>query len=507
MDGHQSDWKRDLIRKPWFDQLKSTQIALLLCMVATGLLTGCDRQTTSKPAAPNIVLVVIDTLRADHLGCNDYFRDTSPNIDAFVRESVSFKQAYTPMSTTLPAHTSLFTGLYPLEHGILANLVSSEKPFRSRPGARSIVELFKENGYTTGAVVSSTPMKRASGLDAGFSFYDQPERDFRTAAGTNLVALRWLDNHGKSPFFLFVHYFDPHTPYIPPSPYDRMFRNEIGLDAYLAQRAVSDMVAPGPCTGSAPTYARRATNLYDGEIRYCDEHVGRLFDALRERGLWDNSVIILLSDHGEGLNQHSWPQHGRTWDEQSQILMALHMPGIEPRTFSPLVSIMDVFPTVLAYCGFPWASSFQMQAVGTDVLAPDFRERAVLTQRSGRYCEELDGSTLYALTTPQWRFHYTPGKELLLFDRVSDPYELHDVAKDHRGEVENLTRDTENLVTQLKQHGEELFIEIESPALDSQWRKDMEALGYVDLEKPPTTKPSSAPASSPTTKPERQPNP
>ena len=507
MDCDQDASGMDLVIQPRCDRLGRKRILACLVLALSCLLTGCNGKPSTVPSTPNIVLVVIDTLRTDHLGCNGYFRDTSPNIDAFVRDSLFFEQAYTPMSTTLPAHTSLFTGLYPLEHGIKANLVSSEKPFRSRPGARSIVELLKENGYTTGAVVSSTPMKKTSGLDAGFMFYDEPDKYFRIASATNQIALRWLDDHGKSPFFLFVHYFDPHTPYNPPSPYDRMFQNEVGLDAYLAERAITDVIAPGRCTGSSPTYSRTAANLYDGEIRYCDEHLGKLFDALRERGLWDNSVIILLSDHGEGLNQHEWPQHGRTWNEQAQILMALRLPGIAPRAFTPLVSIMDVFPTVLAYCRFPWAAEFQDQASGTNVLAPEFREQPILTQRSSRHCEDRTGSSLYALTTPQWRFHYTPPVEMLLFDRANDPHELRDVARDHAAEIELLKRDIEELVGKLQRHGQDLYIEVESPLLDPRTRSEMRLLGYDASDDPTSERPASSPASSPTTTPASRPDP
>jgi arylsulfatase A-like enzyme len=484
----------------------------LRCAVAcwaasAGLLViagGCDRGARAKDKArpANIVLIVIDTLRADHLGCYGYFRKTSPNIDAFARQSVFFEQAYAPMATTLPAHVSLFTGLHPSEHGIRANVGDGGRPFRSNPGMRSIVELAKEDGCVTAAFVSGTPLKRVAGLDVGFDTYIQPETAQADAGPTTDAALAWLDQHSHERFFLFVHYFDPHVPYDPPPPYRSMFRTNPELRAFIAKREIPDVVQPGLCRGRVPTVTHVATNLYDGEIRYCDEHVGRLLDSLRQRGLWVNSVIILTADHGEGLNQHDWPQHGRTWNEQVHVPLMIRFPGADttlPTRFTPLVSLIDVFPTVLGQLKPGWADEFLSQARGVDVLASNFQERPVLAERSGRDCGEFGGS-LYALTSPQWRYHYTLDEPELLFDRHVDPHELHNVADESAAQIEQLRRQTLELVAELKQHGDALRTgEVEPLQLDPQLQREMEALGYVgstyeeEEQKPPATRPASQP--------------
>jgi arylsulfatase len=469
---------------------------------------GCRRgpdQTASAPP-PNIIVIVIDTLRADHLGCHGYFRDTSPNINTFAAQALFFEQAYAPMATTLPSHTSLFTGLYPLEHGSLANVGDDGgRPFRSRPGARSIVELAQAQGYRTAAFVSGAPLKRVCGLNAGFETYDAPRPAVRKALMTTNAALAWLEQHAQERFFLFVHYFDPHVPYLPPPPYHAMFRADAELQRHLAERAVPDVVYPGLCRGRSPTVTRQAMNLYDGEVRFCDAQVGRLLDWLRQRGLWDRSVIILTADHGEGLNQHEWPQHGRTWNEQVHVPLMIRFPGARsdlPQRFKPLVSLVDVFPTVLGQLEVRWAQPFLEQARGVDVLAPGFEERAVLSQRSGRDCGEV-GGPLYALTTPDWRYHFFSSQEELLFDRRADPHELRNAAADSPAQAQTLRQQTLRLVAELEQHGQRLMTEEPGPLqLDPQLRREMEALGYMGdgseddaMEQPPaSSSPSAQPA-------------
>jgi arylsulfatase A-like enzyme len=495
------DWR---LRTPHC-RTKSVTIA---CVALAGALLGahgCDRRAPSndKPAPANIVLIVIDTLRADHLGCYGYFRDTSPNIDAFAEQAIFFEQAYAPIATTLPSHTSLFTGLYPLEHGLQANLGDNGHPFRSGSGLRSIVEIMQANGYATAAFISAAPLKRVCGLDVGFDTYVEPRTAQEDAGPTTDAALAWLEQHDGQRFFLFVHYFDPHVPYDPPPPYRSMFTDDPQLRSFIAERQIPDVVQPGLCRGRVPTVTHVATNLYDGEIRYCDEHVGRLLDSLRQRGLWDNSVIILTADHGEGLNQHDWPQHGRNWNEQVHVPLMIRFPGAAttlPKRFTPLVSLIDVFPTVLGQLKPGWAEEFLSQARGVDVLAPGFRERPLLAERSGRDCGEFGGS-LYALTSPQWRFHYTPDQPALLFDRNLDAYELHNVADEFAAQAEQMHRQTLALVAELKKHGDALRTgEAEPLLLDPQLRREMEALGYLgstyddEDQNPSATKPATQPA-------------
>ena len=283
-----------------------------VCLLAAGLL-GCQRsqQPADRDTGLNLLIISIDTLRADHLGCYGYFRDTSPEIDAFARETVFFEQAYSPMSTTLPAHVSLLTGLHPAEHGITSNVGDGGHPFGTRPRIRSVVQMAQAADYRTAAFVSATPLKRYSGFDVGFDTFDEPGDVMRAADEVTGKVLAWIDGVQSQRFVLLAHYYDPHRPYEAPEPFDSMYETDADLENYLAQRQVTPVIWPSLCRGSSVNMARTITNQYDGEVRFTDREVGRLLKGLRERGLWDNTVIVLTADHGEGLNQHNWPQHGR----------------------------------------------------------------------------------------------------------------------------------------------------------------------------------------------------
>ncbi len=481
-----------------------TRCVVATALLAASLLAGCRRSepggaAAARPSA-SIILIVIDTLRADHLGCYGYFRETSPRIDAFARQSVVFDRAYATMATTLPSHTSMLTGLYPLEHGVLANVGNGGAPFHPGPGLRSIVELARAAGYRTAAFVSCTPLKRVGGLDVGFETYDTPPGAERNARQTAGRAIEWIRQHAGAPLFLFVHFFDPHFPYRPPPKYANLFHTDEALRRFLAQREVPPIVQPGLCRGRVATVTAPAVNRYDGEIRFCDHHVGRLLDALRDAGLWETSVIVLAADHGEGLNQHHWPQHGRTWDEQVHVPLMIHFPasaGVAPRRVGSLVSLIDVFPTVLGHVESAWASGFLRQARGRNVLSPDFRPRPLLSQRSGRDCGEAGGPA-FVLTTPRWRYHYVSERRGLLFERASDPFELHDVSPSAAEQAAALRRDLLDLVSALRRRGEALRGGVRQAApLDSKLMREMQALGYVGDEPEEAEAPASRPASVP----------
>jgi len=483
-------------------------LGALMCLT---LSCGCGRQAghadDSPPAAAyNIVLVSIDTLRADHLGCYGYFRDTSPEIDAFARESIFFEQAYAPMATTLPSHASLLTAVHPREHGVLANVGDGGRPFVSTEKLRSFAQVAKANGYATVAFVSATPLKKPyCGLDVGFDLYDQPPRSERRAAATTSNVIAWLERTPQQPFFLMVHYYDPHNPYQPPPPYDRMYQSDAALERFLAQRQIPDSVEPGQCKGTKVTVTRDVTNLYDGEIRYTDAEIGRLFEKLRSLGQWERSVIVLTADHGEGLNQHDWPKHGRVWNEQLHVPLMIRFPkelaGGLPQRVPALVSLIDVLPTVLGRVTPAWAATFLAQASGVDVLAPGFVERPIVAQRSARECGGNEGPA-YALTTPEWRFHYFKRGGHMLFDRRLDPHELTNVFGSAGAVAEQMLALERTLVGALKSRGKELTAGVAArvASLPPEIAREMEALGYTGesgtaAEEP--NQPTSGPASQP----------
>ncbi|MCP4594350.1 MAG: sulfatase-like hydrolase/transferase [bacterium] len=468
-------------------------LPLMLVLWLSGAM-GCEREPEGSrpvsvaakvPSAPmNLLLISIDTLRADHLGCYGYFRDTSPNIDAFSRGAVCFENAYAPIATTLPAHVSLFTGLDPLEHGITANIDHGHRQFGWKGGVVSITEVMRRNGYTTAGFVSAAPLRRASGFAVGFDTFVQPtERAFCQGGVTNQAALAWLETQRAEPFFMFVHYFDPHGRYEPPPPYDTMFDTTADVEEYLTARRFPDSLPPSPCAGRKVKETRRQLNLYDGEIRYTDELVGRLLASVRRLDLWDRTVIVIFGDHGQGLNQHDWPAHGRTWNEQLRVPLLMHLPGaaeVAGERVAELVSLVDVVPTVLGRWAPDWAEPFIRQASGRDVFASGFAGDSLLGQRSSRKCGD-DVVPQFALTTELWRYHWVSETEEWLFDRKADPYELNNLSAALPQITAELRSQTWRQVGELRARAAQMGESAPPPGkiLDPETIRQLEALGYV----------------------------
>lgn len=293
------------------------------------LLVGCSPAAGPEPP-PDVVVVTIDTLRADHLGGYGYPRETSPNLDALAASGVRFEACRAPMATTLPSHLSLFTGTHPLRHGVLANRVG-DSIYERDPGLITLAEELREAGYTTGAFVSAFVLRRDAGLAAGFDRYDEPAGAERPGHRTLERALSWWSEAGPGPRFLWVHLFEPHGPYEPPDHLASLFAGDRIAGPVLRDRHISDAMNQ-----------RLLLNDYDREVRHADELVGQLLDEVGEE-----VVLLIVADHGEGLWQHGWKGHGFLWEEQLRVPAILRAPGLEPRVESRPHSISDLAPLLL----------------------------------------------------------------------------------------------------------------------------------------------------------------
>ncbi len=378
---------------------------------------------------PDVVLVTFDTLRADHLGFAGYFRDTSPNLDGLARGSVVFERCIAPMATTLPVHASILVGVAPEEHGVLGNVDPAGRRYQLSDAFPTFTQYLRGNGYRTAAFVSALPLKRAFGLDGGFEVYDEPAGRERRAGETTDAALRWYGTHagGDAPLFLWVHYFDPHSPYEPPPEFARLFTADAELDRRLAERRFAETgVRPGRQAREVST--RASIDAYDGEIRYMDHEFGRLLEALRASPRWERTALAAIGDHGEGLNQHGEPGHGQVWNEQLHVPFLLRVPGLEPRRVARLVTPADLVPTLLGRLPLPDADTLLARMSGLDALGPDFpSERAILSQTSERQVG-LGRVPAHSLTGPRWKYVlHADGREEL-FDLERDPFELEDLA-------------------------------------------------------------------------------
>ena len=402
------------------------------------------QKRTADPNGLNLLVITLDTTRADHLGCYGYFRKTSPAIDALAAESIFFERCQVPMAQTLPSHTSLFTSVYPLEHGVLANVGRSGKQFLPSENIHSIAEVFYANGYHTAGFISATPVAIGSGIEVGFESWTQP-RNRCLADETIGAVLNWLDQKDKRPFMMWIHLFDPHWPYNPPPPYDTMFRSDDGLEKYM-----TDHKFPKKRDGRhrrkkgeekpEPMDWREYLNRYDAEIRQMDDQLAILFDKLREKQLWDRTVIVLTGDHGESLMQHGIEQHSHIWGEQLHVPLMIRVPGHKPKRIPNTISNVDIFPTVLALVEeFP-RDAFLTQASGEDVLADGFEHRPVFSQMplftpSGEPGSKGKGFTM---TTDRWKYVYDLRGEDRLFDLQADPLELNNVLQEHPVQAKKL---------------------------------------------------------------------
>lgn len=407
---------------------------------------SCTSETTAdtQPNGPgSVVLVTIDTLRADHLPTYGYFRNTAPNLDAFAKRAIVFENAVTPMSTTLPAHTSIMTGTRPRRHGILRNGLV----FEPEEGLETVPMWLSEAGYKTVAVVSASPIAEGTGISAGFSHYDDPKDGPRLGAITTDLAMTQIERLPKDdPFFMWVHYWDPHDPYEPPEPYNRKFSKKDGIKKFVEDRGTKLYHKIGRIVFDV----LEINNLYDGEIAYMDEHLGRLIEALEAEGRFDDTTIVICADHGEGLWQHDWHDHGRIYNEELMVPFILKPPassGMAHARNERMATTIDIFPTVAKLARLPLPEKAWRQFEGIDLFDDTVVRPYVLSERVNRHREGWEPGDKFALTGRDLKlFTLTEGPEQV-YDLERDPYELKDIAAKQPHVLTKLKRQMNGVMT------------------------------------------------------------
>jgi arylsulfatase len=458
----------------------------VLAAALAGALAACGNPRAHPVRA--VILLSCDTLRADRLGAYGYPHHTSPNLDAFARESVVFERAYATAPHTNPALSSLFTSRMPDEIG-----VSGGNRALMPPGIVTLAERLRGAGIATAAVVSNWALRRAapelgdSGLAQGFAHYDDHMGSAdglrsghfeRLAGDTTDAAIAWLETRrgDPAPFFLWVHYQDPHGPYQPPP--ELLARDtphpEAGRRLPIGDSQSGHGQIPAYQEIAGETRASVYLDRYDGEIRFFDRELGRLLDWLRRAGLYEGSLIVFTADHGESLGEHDyWFSHEEhIFDESVRVPLIARFPaGWEQPPASALVSHLDIQPTVLAFFGVPAApgrgTSFLAGALPADrvvahTLAPADSTRRWEGVSDGRY-----------------RLLVHRGRTLL-FDLERDPAELHDLAAAEPERVRALQDRHREFAAPAIVEGVDL-------PLDAAARRALEALGY--LEKTPESPP------------------
>ena len=421
-----------------------------LFLVATALSATSNPPATKRPT--NVILITIDTVRADHVGCYGYKDIQTPTLDSLAHDGVVFERAISQVPLTWPSHAVILTGMYPFQNGVQD---FTGQPLDAR--FRSVAQAFKEHGYATGAVVSAFVLDRSWGLARGFDFYDDafaPEqfanRDLglveRRAGESVDRALTWLKKNSQRPFFFWLHLYDPHSPYAPPEP----FRSEY------------------------------QGHLYDGEIAYADHELGRMLAWLKQSHLYESSLILFVSDHGESLGNHGEDEHGFfVYNSTVHIPLIVKPPagrGVRSDRVARPVETAAVAPTLLKAAGIKGGMGDQLQGGGLldAVPSPD----------SAAYSEtfypfsSFGWSPLHALETS--RYHYIEAPRPELYDLTTDPEEKTNLASQQTATVAVLK---DKLQALLRKHpyvpSKNSNSDVSPDALEK-----LRALGYVAYRSP-----------------------
>lgn len=444
----------------------------------TILLAGCSGSSEFRP---NIIIVTFDTTRADHMSCYGYSKQTTPQVDALAADGLTFEKAYAVTSWTLPSHASIFTGKLPSAHGAryaadgAINLVmdggikgnDSWSAYRADPlaqGEITLAEILSGSGYATGGVVGGPWLKRIFGLAKGFQSYDDKnfvvdeagsELNGRSAEDVTRAAIEFIDSHAEEPFFLFVNYYDPHSPYTLRDEYLREF-----------------------WSGPAPASETRESvlALYDSEIRYTDEHFGRLIGHLRDKGLYEEAWIIVTADHGELMGENQLRGHGNSLSQpEIQIPLIVKEPGPErPKgRSSTMVQQTDIMPTILDRLGLERPRGMQGNSLESndhpivaEVYPLPFMTRDMHWRQVGDWKTLVDDQYKYV--------HGSEGRHLL-FDLERDPYESKNIIEKHP-----------EVASRMKDLMQKYFASLPAPGevgqvgeLDAQTIRELQEFGYT----------------------------
>jgi len=401
---------------------------------------------------PNVILMTLDTTRADHLACYGYPGVRTPFIDSLARRGVLFEQAASNSPLTLPAHCSILTGMYPTYHGVRinGNTALNEQQV-------TLAEVYSGQGYQCGAFIGAFVLDGRWGLRQGFNHYDD-HFDLKKYKHIDLgavqrpgnevmdVALEWLEGQKESPFFAWIHFYDPHTPYEPPEPY---------LSEY------------GP---------KGLAGLYDGEIAFMDEQIGRCIDWLENNGLNQNTVLVLVGDHGEGLGSHGEGTHGYFIYDY-----AIHVPLIIVTPFAELqgvrvpsqVRIIDIFPTLLEMTSIAPSGETQGRSLLPAMFRPQQKEEEIAYAESMSPNLQFGWSSIHSLRTTRYKYIDSPKAEL--YDLTQDPDENANLLHQYP----DVAREMKESLDRLMEESSQGAPTPQAANLDKETIEKLSALGYV----------------------------
>ncbi len=469
--------------RPWL----SVPLLLCLALVVPARSAQADAGGSSPPAPGprrlNVVIVTADTLRGDRLGVNGHPFVRTPNIDALAKEGINFRRAYTNITTTTPSHATLFTSLYPHDHKAYDNVSKISDAIETLP------ELLARKGWHTAGIVNMPWLNpEVSGVSQGIEELQRGDH-VRKAEKTTAWALEFIDRRKgtEDPFYLWVHYVDNHTPYHAPGRYGRLYYPK-DRDPRAGEKGSLQEIWPlFPADHRDNPYFHRwlggitdkdwVIAQYDGSVTYVDHHVGRLVKKLKDAGLWQDTIFVFTSDHGESLGEHAlWFCHGGLFEPTAHIPLVMHIPGHAPAESEAIVDLVDVMPTILAVLGLPIPEGLRGENL-LPVVASGRKGGAALLEHTGRQ--------LVGVVTPKWKYvrhrktrTYYPGYDIRrgrieLYDLENDPGETHNLAEARPEKV----RELEALLRELRK-GKKPF-QRAAAKIDADTEEALRALGYI----------------------------
>jgi len=410
------------------------------------------RTPAAAPVPRNLILISIDTCRPDYLGCYNARRALTPNIDALADTATLFENAFSPVPITLPAHCSMMSGLIPPSHGIHGN-----RGFRLPASVETLAERLQGKGFATAAVLSAFVLDARFGLNQGFDEYhdrfgctrEGRAKSERQAEETTQIALDWLARNKDGPFFLFVHYYDPHDAYEPPQPYATRYADE----------------------------------PYAGEIAYTDACVGRLLERLKTFGLFENTALVLTADHGEMLGEHGEKTHMFfVYQAAVRVPLLVRLPGRRtPKRVAQPVSLVDIMPTLCTVFRLEPPTGIQ----GADLSSALRGNRGTGADRY-LYCESMTPATfganpLHGLVGTRFKYIRTTRPEL--YEVTADPGETRNLIESESARAQDFARRLRRILQEHVRAGPSATVRLDPDA-----QRQLASLGYLGgfTETPPT---------------------
>ncbi len=405
-----------------------------------------------NPQDLNVLIFTLDTTRADHIGCYGYRQIETPNIDRIADQGVLFKNATSQVPLTLPSHCSIFTGTYPLYHGVRDNggfYLDSDK--------ETLSKVLQKSGWTTSAFVGAFVLDSRWGLNQGFDYY-YDNFDFAKYKTISLDSVQreggevvkafsdWFASNSGKKFFSWIHFYDPHTPYEPPEPYKTKYESQ-------------------------------PWGLYDGEIAYVDALIGRVVDELTNKNLLEKTILIIAADHGESLGEHNESSHGFfIYDATQSVPLIVRIPSsrLMGKTIESQVENVDIMPSILELLGLPIPREVQGKSFLSLILGEKGDQDRLAYSETFYPRYHYGWSELKSLRTPQYKFIQAPRPEL--YDLVNDPGELCNLLIRNPSLSTKFERDLKDFQNRMSAKG----IENKGPEkLDDDAREKLMALGYI----------------------------